>query len=290
MPSMDIGSTVPRRQLGRELRRLREEAGVTVQAIATALEWSGPRIWRIETGKVAVRAVDVRLMCEVYRADEATTEALMALAKETKAKGWWHAYGDAVPAYFELYVGLEAAATKLRTYDPELVHGLFQTEEYASEVFRIGNPDWSEEEVARAVALRMRRQKVLRRPVPAPLAVDAVLNEAALLRASPGQLRQLLEVSHLSNVTLRVLPLSAGVHRGAMASGAFTIMEFPLKSGRPTEPSTVYCADGLTGALYLDQPKELEVYEMIWAGVVEASLPPGESRAYISKLGEEQQP
>jgi transcriptional regulator with XRE-family HTH domain len=287
MANSETGSTVPRRQLGRELRKLREAAGVTVQAIAEALEWSGPRIWRIEHGKVAVRAVDVRVMCEVYRADQETTEALMALARQTKSKGWWHAYGDSIPDYFELYVGLEAAATRLRTYDPELVNGLFQTHDYAAEVFRVANPGWSDEEVERAVTVRLERQRLLTRPVPAPLAVDAILNEAVLRRASPAQLACLAEVSHQPNVTIRVLPFAAGLHPAAMGSGAFTLLYFPEKAGRPTEPTTVYCADGLTGALYLDQPWEVETYETLWQGAARVTMAPKESRAFIGGLAEE---
>ena len=287
MPTMDTGSTVPRRQLGRELRKLREEAAVTVGAAAAALEWSGPKLWRIESGLTAVRVVDVRAMCELYGADGPTTEALAALARETRAKGWWHAYGDTIPAYFELYMGLEAAASKLRTYDPELVHGLLQTREYAAEVFRVGNPDWSEEEVERAVALRLRRQKLLRRPAPGPLVLDAVLNEAVLWRAPGAQLRHVAALSRRPNVTVRVLPFRAGIHPAAMASGSFTILDFPVTGRRAPEPTTVYCADGLTGALYLDQPKEIDTYNMIWEGTVAACLPPADSRAYIEKIAEE---
>src|SRR5690606_29047389 len=242
---------------------------------------------RIESGLTAVRAVDVRAMCELYGADGPTTEALAALARETRAKGWWHAYGATIPAYFELYMGLEAAASKLRTYDPELVHGLLQTREYAAEVFRVGNPDWSEEEVERAVALRLRRQKLLRRPAPGPLVLDAVLNEAVLWRAPSAQLRHVAALSRRPNVTVRVLPFSAGLHRGAMASGAFAIMEFPEKPRGTREPTTVYCADGTTGALYLDQPREVETYDAIWAGAVAACLPPAQSRACIEKIAEE---
>src|SRR5687768_16016265 len=109
----DAGSTVPRRQLGRYLRQLREDARITVKAAADALEWSTPKIWRIESGIVSMRALDVEAMCRVYGAPADITQALMGLAKETKAKGWWHSYGDAIPGWFELYVGLESAANRL---------------------------------------------------------------------------------------------------------------------------------------------------------------------------------
>src|SRR5688572_27980051 len=104
MTAADAGSTVPRRQLGRFLRQLREDAGITVKAAADALEWSTPRVWRIEKGAVPMRALDTKNMCQLYGATAEVTEALMSLARETRARGWWHAYGDGVPAWFELYV------------------------------------------------------------------------------------------------------------------------------------------------------------------------------------------
>ena len=118
---------MPRRQLGRHLRQLREAAGITVKAAAESLEWSAPKLWRIEKGLTSMRAFDVKAMCEIYGVDERTTEALISLAKATKDPGWWHAYGETVPAWFELYVGLEEAASGLRTYEPELIPGLLQT-------------------------------------------------------------------------------------------------------------------------------------------------------------------
>src|ERR1035438_10402721 len=113
MAETQAGSTVPRRQLGRYLRELRSAAGPSARAAARDLERSEPTLWRIETGQVSVRSLDVKAMCELYRATPEMTGALMALAKETKARGWWQAYGDVVPEWFDLYIGLEAAATRI---------------------------------------------------------------------------------------------------------------------------------------------------------------------------------
>ena len=127
----DIGSTVPRRQLGRLLRQSRTEAGVTLDAAAEALEYSRQKIWRIESGLGSVRVLDVKAMCELYGVPPEMTEAMRGLAAETKSKGWWHAYGDVLPSWFELYVGLESAAAHLRRHDESLIPDLFQTREYA---------------------------------------------------------------------------------------------------------------------------------------------------------------
>src|SRR3954454_2871777 len=150
----DTGSTVPRRQVGRLMRQLREQAGISLMAAAQELEFSRARMYPIENGEVPVRKHDVIAMCSVYRAPPRMTEVLIGLAQESKAKGWWRAYGDAVPAWFELYVGMEQAASRLRSFTPDVVPGLLQTREYAECVFRtwIGSDDAA---VGNAVAMRL---------------------------------------------------------------------------------------------------------------------------------------
>lgn len=132
----DIGSTVPRRQLGRALRELRSEARITLDGAADALYCSRQKMWRIESGLGTTRALDVRALCELYGATPELSRALIALAHETKAKGWWHSYLDAIPEWFELYVGLESAASRLREYDDTLIPGLLQTRDYARGVYQ----------------------------------------------------------------------------------------------------------------------------------------------------------
>src|SRR5690349_19107521 len=164
------GSTVPRRQLGRNLRDLRHRAKMTVKVAAGALEWSEPKLWRIETGQTSLRSLDVEAMCKIYAAPADLTEALMGLAKETKARGWWHAYGDVIPEGFDVYIGLEEAASQLAWYESELIPGLLQTEGYAHTVIRADNPGVDEEEISRRVHVRMARQPLIQRAT-APLLV-----------------------------------------------------------------------------------------------------------------------
>jgi len=284
----DAGSTVPRRQLGRYLRQLREEARVTVKAAADALEWSTPKIWRIESGIVSMRALDVEAMCRAYGAAPDITQALMGLAKETKAKGWWHSYGDAIPHWFELYVGLESAASRLRIYEPELIPGILQTPEYATRVFRVAQPEMPPVEVERGVAVRIGRQALLRRSLPPPPQLEVVLNEVVLRRSigcgMAEQLHHLCAVGDLPNVSIRVLPIDAGLHRAAMVGGPFIILDFPASGeGRQPEPSTVY-SDGLTGALYLDKPAEVAAFNSVWESTVTASLDEQASADLIAEI------
>ena len=162
------GSTVPRRQLGRYLRDLRGQARLTVRTAATELEWSEAKIWRIETGQTGMRSLDVEAMCRIYGAQADTTEALMALAKETKARGWWHSYGDVIPEDFDVYIGLEESASHFAGYQSELVPGLLQTADYARAVVREHRPDIEDSEVERRVSVRMARQTLLTRVTAPP--------------------------------------------------------------------------------------------------------------------------
>ncbi|GAB7041991.1 MULTISPECIES: helix-turn-helix domain-containing protein [Catenuloplanes] len=282
------GSTVPRRQLGRYLRRLREQAGVTVKAAAAELECSIQKLWRIEKGAVPVRGADVKVLCQRYGASEEMTQALVALAKETKAKGWWHSYGDVVPRWFEVYVGMEAAASRLRMYEPSLVPGLLQSRDYADAAIRADQPGMGDEERRRRVDLRRERQELLARSFPEPPALEAIVCET-VLRRDPGppgvmarQLAYLQKAGEQPHISIRVLPLAIGLHRASVA-GAFTILEFPSEGNERREPPTVY-SESLTGAIYLDKSQEIEAYEEVWVSLAASALSEGDSAAMITSL------
>lgn len=291
MADTSTGSTVPRRQLGRYLRDLRNAAGLTVRDAARRLEWSEAKMWRIETGQTSLRSLDVEAMCRIYGAQPDMTTALMSLARETKARGWWQAYGDALPEWFDLYVGLEAAAARLSWYEQELVPGLFQTDDYARALIRADHSDEDDVEIDRRMRLRLGRQAILRRPVDPPV-LQVVLDEPVLRRPVGGpavmaaQLDQLAAASELPNVDLRVVPFSAGIHPGILA-GSFTILRFPLNgSGEESEPPTVY-AELFTGAVYLEKPSEIERYNGAFSGIREQALDEASSRDLIRQAGEE---
>ncbi|MEU5727197.1 helix-turn-helix transcriptional regulator [Micromonospora sp. NPDC047738] len=286
----EIGSTVPRRQLGRLLRQYRTEAGVTLDAAAEALEYSRQKIWRIECGLGAVRVLDVKAMCELYGVSAEMTEAMKGLATETKSKGWWHAYGDAVPSWFELYVGLESAAAHLRQYEETLIPGVLQTREYALGLVRLDRPSASQEERERAVEVRLQRQSLLTRRLPRPPQLDAVLSEAVLRRTvgnrgvMVGQLSRLIQAAELPNVSIRVLPFAAGPHSGAVA-GSFVILDFPAtKGGRAAPEPPVAYSESLTGALYLDKPDELAAYRAAWKSLEAMALDEAQSTDMIKRI------
>jgi hypothetical protein len=294
MPEATTGSTVPRRQLGRYLRDLRNKARMTIKLAAAELEWSEPKLWRIETGQTSLRSLDVEAMCRLYGAPADLTQALMGLAKETKARGWWHAYGDVIPDGFDVYIGLEEAAGALDWYESELVPGLLQTEDYARTVITADNPGVAQDEIDRRVHVRVARQGLLSRPAARP-ELRVVLNEAILRRPVGGpsvmaqQLTQLAEVGELSSVSMRVVPFSAGLHRGVM-SGPFVILRFPRNGdGRDSEPPTVY-ADGFTGDLYLDKPAEVDLHAAAFAAIWDVALDEASSQNLVHQAAKELEP
>ncbi len=265
------GSTVVRRQLGRRLRRLREAAGKTERDVEEANLASRAKLWRIESGKVPTKVADVRTLCWLYGADQQTTDALAVLAVGTTAQGWWEDYGDALPGWFSLYLGLESAATEIRIYDPELVHGLLQTPAYVRAIHKASNPGIDEDAITRQIKLRSERQLSLTTRIP-PLRVTAILGAGVLTRPVGGkrviteQVARLRELGALDHVHIRTLPWNVGAH--AAMVGAFTILDFD----DPNDPAVVY-AEMHTGARYLERPEELAEYRRIYDLIYEKSVP-----------------
>ncbi|ROO51849.1 helix-turn-helix protein [Micromonospora sp. Llam0] len=288
MPAALLNSSVPRRQLGRELRRLRERlAGVPQTTAARELEWSATKLLRMERGEVPIRAEDVVLLCELYGADLKTIEALAALAPKTKEKGWWHDYAS-IPSWFELYIGLEEAASALRQYHTGFVPGVLQTREYATAVFSMNQHEVPAEEIERRVEVRMRRARLLTRLEPYLPRFDIVLDEAILRRPignaqiMANQLRRLAQAGELPNVSIRVLPFNAGLHAGLMAHGSFIVLDFQEKY----EPTTVY-VEGLTGALFLDRPDERDSYAWSFSGMGDLAMDEQRSRDLLWQTARE---
>jgi transcriptional regulator with XRE-family HTH domain len=265
------GPTVVRRQLGRRLRRLREAAGKTERDLEEANLLSRAKLWRIETGRTPVKVPDVRALCWLYGVDERTTDALVALAVGTNAQGWQEDYGDVLPGWFSLYLGLEASATHLYTYNAELVHGLLQTPEYVRALHEASNPHGDDGAIQRQVKLRQDRQQAITSREP-PLRLTAVFGAGVLARPVGGtdvmaeQVRRLQELNGLSHIEIRVLPWTVGAH-AAMVS-PFTILDFD----DPDDPAVVYL-ESQTGSRYLEKPEELAEYRRIFDSVEAQSVP-----------------
>ncbi|MFB7737379.1 helix-turn-helix domain-containing protein [Streptomyces sp. NPDC056112] len=268
--------------LGSQLRRLREARGITREAAGYSIRASESKISRMELGRVSFKTRDVEDLLTLYGiTDEVERTSLLSLAKEANVAGWWHSYSDVLPNWFPTYVGLEGAASLIRVYEVQFVHGLLQTEAYARAVVRRGMQGASEADVERRVALRMERQKHLVSENAPDLRI--VLDEAALRRpygdrdVMRGQLEHLIEISERPNVRLQVMPFSFGGHAGE--SGAFTILSFP-----ESDLSDVVYLEQLTSALYLDKPEDVAQYERTLEEIQHDGPGPDESRDLLRGL------
>lgn len=262
------GPTVRRIVLGHQLRRLRESRSLTREAAGEAVDGSGSKISRMELGRVSFKEQDVRALLRFYGVDEREHEGLLDMARHANEPGWWHRYGELVPSWFQNYVGLEEAATRIQTYEVRIVPGLLQTEEYAWWVVKQGLPEVPDAEVRRRVRLRMARQEALSERT----RIWAVVDEAALHRVigdrevMRNQLRHLAQLSEQNRVSLQVVPFAVGNYS---AENAFTLLRF----AEPELPDIVYM-EYINGSLYLDKRSEVELYTKVTHRLaVEASTP-----------------
>jgi transcriptional regulator with XRE-family HTH domain len=244
--------------LGAHLRRLREAQGVSREDAGWEIRASESKISRMELGRVSFKERDVEDLLTLYgQIDTDERERLLALARQANTPGWWHRYGDVLPNWFQSYLGLEAAASLIRTYEVQFVPGLLQTADYARSVVLLGHGRAKAEEIDRRVDLRMRRQKILDRPDAVQL--WAVIDEAVLRRpvgpraTMRGQIQALIDATQRTSVHLQVLPFHVGGH--SAAGGAFSILRFPDQE----LPDIVY-VEQLSSALYLDKRDDVELY------------------------------
>jgi transcriptional regulator with XRE-family HTH domain len=273
---------VRRMLLGSQLRRLREARGITREAAGYHIRASESKISRMELGRVSFKTRDVEDLLTLYGiTDEQERASLVSLAREANVAGWWHSYSDVLPSWFPTYVGLEGAASLIRAYEVQFVHGLLQTEDYARAVVRRGMKGASEADVEKRVALRLERQKHLVSESAPEFHI--VLDEAALRRpygdreVMRGQIQHLIEMSERENVRLQVMPFSFGGHSGE--SGAFTILSFP-----ESDLSDVVYLEQLTSALYLDKGEDVAQYEKAMKELQHDSPGPDESRDLLRGL------
>ena len=278
--------TVRHKRLTAELRRLRAESGLTRDEVATRVDWHPTKVTRLETGQwTRLNLRDVRDLLDVYGVtDEAQRDALVQLARDARQRGWWHTYGDVIPSEYSHFIGLEAEAASVRTYQQVLVPGLLQTADYTAVVVRAFRPNDTDEDLERRVAVRRERQR--RVLDDHTLELWAVLGEGVIRQfvGSPAvtaeQLRFLVQASELPNVQVQVLPFSAGEH-GAMV-GAFEILGFP----EPVDPDVVYL-ENRASALFLEDPDDIAQYVQVFDYLRATALSPQASRAMLSTATEE---
>lgn len=279
--------TVWRRWLALELTRLRTKAGLDQRDVAKALRCTVGKVSYIETAErpVVLRDLD-EVLLPLYNVPKERWPVYIQAARDSRRKGWWETYGpDALPPWFSLYVGLEQGAAEIRSYEAQLIPGLLQTSGYCEAIARRGATDRADGEVSSHVDLRMARQDALDR-TPEPLGLRTVIDEAALHRLVGGpdvmrsQLNSLAEASDRPNITVQVLPYAHGAHPGML--GRFSVLKFFW----PTDPGVAYI-EHRAGALYLDEPHEIEAHVTAFERLSSLALTPRESVTMLRKAAKE---
>jgi transcriptional regulator with XRE-family HTH domain len=270
---------IRRRQLVAELRRLREEAGLTQEEVAQQLHWHHTKVFRIETGRTAPHPNDVKVMCDLYgMTDKERLAALIQLAQESRKRGWWYSYRDVLPSRYEFVIGLEEEASAIHTFQLAVIPGLLQIEEYALALGKGGPLELDADEIRRRVDVRINRQRVLARPDRPQL--WAIIDESAIHRMVGGprvmraQLQHLITASEAGKTTIQIVPYTTGAHPGIV--GPFVILRFT----EPSETDVVYM-ETIGGSLTLDKPEEVRHYATAFDHLRAMALSPDDTRSML---------
>jgi transcriptional regulator with XRE-family HTH domain len=281
-PDGSASPTVLRIVLGHQLRRLREAAGVTPERAGYEIRASRSKISRMENGRVRFKERDVADLLTLYGVqDDRLRAGLISLVGEANSPGWWSAYADIMADWFEAFVGLEAAASVIRTFELQFVPGLLQTEDYARAVTVLGHRAAPAEEIERRVAFRVKRQDLLTRQDPPQ--IWSVIDEGALRRPLGGaavmraQVHRLIELGRLPHITVQAVPFRHGGH--AAASGSFTMLRY----AEADMPDVVYI-EQLTSALYLDTRADVEHYLEVLNQLSAEALTPAQTERFLADV------
>jgi hypothetical protein len=273
------GTAALRIQLGGQLRTLRKTKRVSRGQAGWEIRASESKISRMELGRVPFKERDVADLLALYGVDGDERDALLSLARQASAPGWWQQFADVVPPWFLSYLGLEESASLIRTYEVQFVPGLLQTAGYARAVIKLGHAGASAMEIDKRTELRRRRQNVLRRTGPPQL--WAVIDEAVIRRqigtreVMREQVESLIEASRLPHVRLQIIPFGAGGHAGC----PFAILRFPTRG-----MSDVVYVEQLTSALYLDKPADVDHYVVAMEHACLIAEPPDRTAAILADL------
>ncbi|WP_066951591.1 helix-turn-helix domain-containing protein [Streptomyces lushanensis] len=278
--------TIGQLVLSRQLRALREKAGLSREQAGKLLRITAATIRRMETAEVGLKIPYLQILLPAYGVSEAEAGIFLRLAEEANEPGWWQRFHDVLPEWFSGYVSLEEAATTMRVYEPHFVPGLLQTEDYARQVLTTGalGRTADSERIERHVSLRRQRQALLTRP-DAP-AYWAVLDETVLRRpvgsaaVMRAQIDRLMEATEQPNVTIQIAELGAGHHPGTYSP--FVLFRFDV----PEVPDMVYI-EYLTGALYLDEAGEVAEHMEAMDRMVAHAEPASRTKELLTILRKE---
>ncbi|MEV5411608.1 helix-turn-helix transcriptional regulator [Thermopolyspora sp. NPDC052614] len=273
--------TVASARLARELRSLRDQAGLSQEIVAEEMGWAGSKLYRIENDRSRVLVRDVKRLLRLYGTDEKQAEAVIELARLAGEPDWWHQYSGAIPEWFQVYVVLEASASHIFGYESELIPGIMQTERYVRAIMSTAPGADSDEEIERRIKLRVDRQaRLTEKHAPN---FWLVINEAAIRRVVGGrevmcdQIEHLIHLTQLRNVTLQVLPFEVGAH-SAMA-GSFSLLKFPAAD----DPDKVYVEQHI-GGLYIQKSQDVSWYSRAFDYLRAQALGPAQTLAMLRSV------
>lgn len=293
MTSASTDSTVARRMLGLTLAALREQHAITREAAADTVGLARSTLWKIETGQTArLNPVLLKDLCHLFRASAEQTRVVLELTKQTKTAGWWQAFSDeAIPKEFGLFVRLEDAAERITSYQTTFLPGLLHTAEYRRALGWVEFPHKPPDELDRMLAVGIERKKRLDSADKSP-EMNVLIDESALHRTAGcartmiAQLQHLADMGSLPNMSIRVVPRSAGIYRGLMV-GTFVILDFPLQPTAALTIQPVVYVQGFVGDLYLERPEEVRQYREVCATIERLALNETDSRALILRIAKE---
>ncbi|MEU5411763.1 MULTISPECIES: helix-turn-helix domain-containing protein [Streptomyces] len=290
MPSVKP-STVLGRQLGDELRRFREQAGLSTAEAADVLDCTKGKISRIENGHVPVRTPDLIALMHAYEvADPDARERLASLARTAnrrRREGWWHQYGSVLADTYRDYIEMETICDSIRTYQVQLVPGLLQTPAYGRAVTVASRAWQTPEEIEQFVQVRLARQERLTGAD--PLELWAVLAEGVLHQQVGGRSVMRAQLDHLAslaerpNVTVQVLPFSRGAHPGMF--GPYLLLSFPRVSALD-----LVLTETPTGNIWMERESEVSRYRDLFDDARTSALPPTDSLSLIRRIAKEYRP
>lgn len=280
----DHETTARSRELGIELRRARERIGYTGGQLARKLGWSNSRISRLEGGTRGASAVDVATFLGFCQVSGPQRDRLMALCREVYSSTWLRPHGGALPDELFTLILHETTASRIISYEPHVIPGLLQTEEYTRALFRWG-PFINEDKIEPLVQARLNRQDLRRRQehgeliyiIPehvlrSPVGNNQIMNE---------QLLRMALISGRTRSSIRVVLASAGPI-GALG-GSFCLMEYA--DHRP-----VAYVETHTSSLFLEEPREVQTYRAILGQLARIALDEGQSREFLARLASDYDP
>lgn len=287
LPAVPSSPRAARRTFGGEMRRHREERGLSAEEVGAEIGCSGSKISRIETGDRSANPDDFGRLMDLYDIPETQQGYLEQVFRvgRRRTREWWHAYGDELSKNYAEHIALEHEADRIVEYQQAFIPAMLQTEAYARAVTSVGYAALGPDQIDTHVEIKMKRQRRIQ-AADGPLHIDAVITEAALRFQCGGpvahleQLRHLRDVMTRPNVNLRVIPFTQGA--SGIVTGGYTLF---MADGQETP--TAANTEAVAGTIHIDDALGLRRLSRLSTHLTSAALTAEESTALITKIEKE---